>query len=180
MFLSSRQQNVNVFFSHPGSSALGTLSMHVISNFSSAHLCEGGGCNKQERGNCGSPACLPDWTRDWGTKLKDRIREKIRIEIGGRLLWKELGQQTRPLSHLAKIAALLLPLSCLSKSTILGKTQYAANVLYSLTLLNHIQQPPLRGRIFTCWISSWGSLEMFLWLCVENGSEIMRRCWFWL
>ena len=57
----------------------------------------------------GWPGCLPQWTWDWGAKLKDRIIEKIRIEIAGCLLQKELGQQTRPLSHLSKITPLLSP-----------------------------------------------------------------------
>lgn len=59
-----------------------------------------GGCNNLQRGNCGWLGCLPQWTWDWGTKLKDRIIGKIQIEIG---------QQTQPLSHLSKITPLLLP-----------------------------------------------------------------------
>lgn len=85
-----------------------------------------GGCNK--RGNCGRPDCLPQWTRVSDTKLKDRIVEKIRIEIRGCLLQIELGQQTLPLSHLTKITPLLLPCMHPCLYTILGRIQYTFNM----------------------------------------------------
>lgn len=150
-----------------------------------------GGC-KLQRGNCGWPGCLPQWTWDWGSKLKDRIIEEIRIKIGGCLLQKELGQQTQPLSDIGKITHLFLTLSfsCFTISTILGTIQNSACVSCSC-LLHQIQHLSLRSCIFTCWISSRGSLRRFfdsvlrmalrLWSCADSGfrlrPEILRFSW---
>lgn len=137
-----------------------------------------GGCNKLQRGNCGWPGCLPQWTRDWGTKLKDRIIEKIRIEIGGCLLQKELGQQTQPLSHLSEITPLLSS-SCLNIYPSWNNSICSKCILQSYTAESH-STPSSQELDFHLLNLLQGLFRAFLWLCVGNGSEIMRPCRFWL
>lgn len=144
------------------------------------------GYNK--RGNCGRPDCLPQWTQVSDTKLKDRIVEKIRIEIRGCLLQIELGQQTLPLSHLTKITPLLLPCMypCLSIPFLEEFNMHWICVTYGRTLLNQIQHPPLRSWIFTCWISSRSSLEKCFLFFLESALRTALRLFscadsgFWL
>lgn len=164
----------------------GYISLQIISGSScapSAREHDRGGCNKLQRGNCDWPGCLPQWTRDWGCKLKDRIIEKIRIEIGGST--SKRAWSTNPAPFLFSVNShpfsCLLSCSCLSISTVHGRIQYAASVSQRLTRLNQIQRPPSQELdIHLLNLSSRGSLETFLWLRVENGSEIIRLCWFWL
>ena len=137
-----------------------------------------GGCNKLQGGNCGRPGCLPQWTRDWGTKLKDRIIEKIRIEIGGCLLQKELGQQTQPLSHLSEITP-LLPSSCLNIYRSWNNSICSKCILHSYTAESH-STPFSQELDFDLLNLLQGLFKTFLWLCVGNCSEIIRPCWFLL
>lgn len=103
-----------------------------------------GGCNKLQRGNCGWPGCLPQWTRDWGSKLKDRIIEKIRIEIEGSTSKRAWSTNPAPFLLSVKLHpfSCLLSCSCFSISTVHGRIQYAASVSQHLTRLNQIQHPP--------------------------------------
>lgn len=121
------------------------------------------------RGHCGRPHYLPWLAWDWSTKLKDRITEKIWMEMKWCLLQKELGQQTQSLSDLSKIIPFVASYLLTVSQYLPFLEQYNMQQVHSTVL-----QPSSQEQDHHLFHLSQGLFKKNLWLSFTNGVEFMQ------